>query len=387
MFFALALAAASANAAPPALSSGTISQSSESPPSAQPDAIGPQAAYIKDLSSSLERLLSILKDKPAHPLLFSANLVFARSDILPYIPTDALLQYVDALKEAGARRIDINLSIDPWRDHREEVIQKYDALVDHIHQAGLELAINPDYGAREDRTYSFDSWQADTLRYDADIARAYHPNIFIVVHEPTTLTARMGEDVLPRQWSVFAEKAIRIIKEASPQTRCGVGLLDYERENYLTPFLSVDGLDLLSLDIYTLRGLNTYNEMIAAAKAKGKAVYIEETWRPAYTDAGQALATKNLEDYTSSGVGDARYEAVDARWLIALARYASVWNLEAVTPFWTQTFFLYSPDGHTGGLDPDYNKEVISALHSGRRTQTFKTYQRLSHLLARQPSQ
>ncbi len=84
-----------------------------------------------------------------------------------------------------------------------------------------------------------------------------------------------------------------------------------------------------------------------------------------------------LEDIISKGTGDQAFQPLDAKWLEAMATYASGWGLEAVTPFWTQTFFLYLPED-AGGLDWSYNSKVVEALAAGKRTDTFRAYQGLA---------
>ena len=62
-----------------------------------------------------------------------------------------------------------------------------------------------------------------------------------------------------------------------------------------------------------------------------------------------------------------------SKWLETIALYASTWGLEAVTPFWTQTFFKYvKKDGDA--LDPNYNQQVIEAINKGKRTKTFEAF-------------
>ena len=183
--------------------------------------------------------------------------------------------------------------------------------------------------------------------------------------------------MLPRRWAGFAQKAIHAVKDADPNTRCGVALSDYERDNYLTPFLELNGLDLLGLNVFTLRGLPTFTRMAQAAQARGKAVYIAQTWRPTYLGA-QTPGRQSLEKDVSGGVGNAEFTDIDIKWLAAMTRYASTLGLEAVSPLWTQTFFLYVNGPPDGGLDPGYNKQVSAAVPSGATTLTYAAFQRLS---------
>ena len=77
-------------------------------------------------------------------LIFSANLVLAHAAFIKYFPLDVLMKYADALKEAGARRIDIYTNPAAWAQNDFATIAKYKALIEHIRKIGLEIAISPD---------------------------------------------------------------------------------------------------------------------------------------------------------------------------------------------------------------------------------------------------
>ena len=206
----------------------------------------------------------------------------------------------------------------------------------------------------------------------AELARRYQPDIFVVVHEPSTMASRMGEQVSPRDWRNFASRAAKIVKENSPNTRCGAGGLSWEKK-YFQAFLELKEIDVMTIDIYNLRGLKTYNKMIRQARKRGKPVYIEETWRPPYyvKQAGMTLDAVSMK-----GIGSTRYAGLDIKWLETITAYASTWDLEAVTPFWTQTFFKYA-DGDADALDPEYMRQVVDAIDHGKRTETFYAYKKL----------
>lgn len=337
-----------------------------------------QEQYLQELNQGLDQINALLKDKPVHPFTFAANLSLANSAVIAYVPTDVLLKAADALKEAGVTRVDLTLSVLPWKHDRENVTAKYDALIEHLHALKVKIALTPDYApAPEGRAgQTFAEWQKDALEWYPEWVRKYRPDVFMVVHEPTAMAARMKEEILPKQWAGFAQKAVQAVKDANPNIRCSVGLSGYERDNYLTAFLGINGLDILALDIFTLRDLKTDSQMIQTAQAQGKAVSIGETWRPTFV--GDNPESQSLEDHLSGGIGNAVFTDLDVKWLAAMTRYASAWNLESLTPLWTQPFFLYLNDPRAGGLDPTYNQQVIDAVRQGSRTKTFAAYQKLA---------
>jgi hypothetical protein len=211
------------------------------------------------------------------------------------------------------------------------------------------------------------------LRAYAEMARRYHPDVFMVIHEPTTMMGRMGIKVSPAEWANFAQKAAQVVKRESPNSRIGACGLFYERP-YFDAFLGINSIDVMALDIYDLKHLYVYNDMIRSAREAGKGVYIEETWRTPFLLPSQGK--QNLDVASSSGIGEERYQQVDGKWLETMALYASAWGLEALTPFWTPTFFKYvREDG--SAISYEYESKVASAVQKGERTETFRKYQEI----------
>lgn len=333
-----------------------------------------QDEYLDGMNEGLDQVIKKCRDQPQHPVAFRANLIFAHEFAIKNMPLETLTKYVDTLKEAGVRGVDINMGLFPWLDGHQETIQKYDALIQHIRDSGIQLAINPQYSPIVHRFDNFADWQAAALKVYPEIARRYEPEVFIVVHEPTTMAARLGVQVSPSEWRRFAQRGAEVVKEVSPGTQVGAGVLPEERA-YFDEFVSLKELDIISLDIYALRGLQAANKMIVVARERGKRVQIGETWRPPYyvPVAGQS---ETLDAISAKGIGQADFQALDAKWLEAMACYASAWDLEAVTPFWTQTFFKYTTnDGDA--LSAAYNKQVVEAINRGERTKTFEAFKEI----------
>jgi len=332
-----------------------------------------QETYIARMNQALDAMIARTSAPPKRPITFSFNLFYAHSGVIENMPLATLTRAVDAMVEAGVGRVDINMGLFPWATEQEHTIAKYDALIDYIREQALELAINPQYTPSVDGTMPFREWQTKALSMYRQVARRYHPEILTVIHEPTTIAARFGERIRPRVWAKFAQRAIRVVKQASPGTRTSVGVLSWEKP-YFKAFLRLQGLDAVGIDIYNLRGMAVYDEMIKQAHAKGLPVHIEETWRNTYFNPQR---DKSLEDKSARGIGDAQYQNLDIKWLTAMTQYANTRGLDAVTPFWMQTFFLYVNDAESGALNAQYNRRVTEAINLGRRTDTLAAYRAL----------
>jgi hypothetical protein len=349
--------------------------------------------HIAELGRGLDALRAELQGKPRHPLVFSVNLFFAHGGVVTRFPLETMLKCVDAFHEAGARRVDINPAIDPWRNNDTESIKKYDAVIAHIRRLGMQLAINPEVNHRHDKSETFATWKAAALKAYGEMARRYKPDVFAVIHEPTTMTARilpglvshetrgyvqsMTQAVDPPAWANFVKDAVDAVKSASPKTRCAAGVLYFERP-FFKAFVGLKNLDAISLDIYSLNGIRVYDAMIEAALRQGKTVYIEESWRETHTDPMWAKFT----NITPRPGGSAAFQKIDSKWLETLSQYASARGLEAITACGVtsmQCLFYYAADSHGGNLDPMYVQRVIEAIKRGERTKTFAT---LKHLTA-----
>jgi len=325
-----------------------------------------KSIYKRLLGNALRSSIEKFKPYAVRRLKFRVNLFFAHETAIKNTPLDVLKSKVDSFKEAGVYGIDINMGLYPWLDKDEETIKKYDSLIEHIRKQKLQLVVSPVYSVVYHKIKDYDDWCRKATSVWVEIARRYKPDIFVVIHEPTTQNTRMGLKFTPKQWAEFVAKTAKKIKEVSHKTECGAGVLHTEYE-YFKEFLKTEELKYISFDCYDLKGLKKVNEMIKEAKKANKIVYIEETWRPPHIPPKTA---KNLDSYMAEGIGLAEFADIDCLWLELITIYASIWNMDAVTPFWTQTFFKYVED-NGNALSKDYNSKVFEAIKRGERTKTF----------------
>ena len=339
-----------------------------------------ESQYISSLNSALDNLNAELSKLPQQPVIFSANLIVAHGVGVQRVPTKTLLEYIDALKAAGAQRIEFNPGVTSVDN--PEVMGKYDAVVKHIRELGLQVEINLEYARIGNRNTDmevqhFRDFAVPAVKACAQFAARYHPDYLVPVHEPVTMASRMGIRVGPAAWVAYLDAAIRAIKRASPNTRVGAGGLYFEAP-YYRAFAAMPNLDFLTMDIYDYTHFNIYDQMAQIAHAANKPVSIEETWRKAFTGPlpQNALST-GIQPLTIKGSGNADFEDLDAKWMKAMVLYASTHGMEAVTPFWSQSFFAYVISGPDRGTDPEYNQKVIQAIAQGQRTKIFEEYRSL----------
>jgi len=339
-----------------------------------------ESRYISSMSSDFDSLMAKLSKLPQQPVMFGANLILAHGVGVAGTPTKVLLDYIDALKAAGAQKIEFNPGV--MSVNNPEVMGKYDAVVKHIRELGLRVEINLEYARVGDRNSDmqvqrFQDYSVPAVNACAQFAARYHPDYLVPVHEPVTMDARMGLRTGPNPWAAYLDTAIRAIKRASPNTLVGAGGW-YAELPYYQAFAAMPNLDFLVVDIYELKHLDIYDRMVQLAHTAKKPVVIEETWRLPFTGPLPPNAIAGgLETITIKGVGNADFEDLDAKWMNGLVLYASTHGMEAVTPMYSETFFAYVTSGPDRPSDHEYNLKVVQALAQGQRTKIFEEYRSL----------
>ena len=219
-------------------------------------------SYINSFDTALGSLTGQYQAAPNSPVIIGANLYLAHGAIVAGVSTQTLLDYVDGLKAAGAQRIDFNPGLTTINNATSAA--KYDAVVQHIRQLGLELAINPEFnpgsGASSDGTVSsFQDFQTLATTAYQQLAARYQPDRFVIVHEPTTMAGRMGLTTTVADWDGFVTALAPIIKAASPRTLVGAGDYYGARPNgegnsteaaFYADFVANPALDFTTMDVY-----------------------------------------------------------------------------------------------------------------------------------------
>jgi hypothetical protein len=321
--------------------------------------------YGKAMAKALDDISA--KATPKTRVQVAANLFYAHEAFIERMPIDVLNKIVDAFADAGVKRVDINVGLFPWVDADKDTIAKYDAVVARIRSKGMQLALNPQYSPVKHKVSDLNAWRQSALPVFSSLAERYKPDIFVVAHEPTTMSARMQSKASVESWRDFVRDAAKTVKQKSPKSRIGAGGL-FEEERYFNAFVDLPEVEVLTLDVYRLVGLPKYAAMVKRAQSKGKPVYIEETWRPPYyTGRGGG----SIDQTAAKSVGDRTFEDLDIKWMRAISRWAGALGIEAITPVWMQAFFKYV-DGDGDALDPGYNRQVIDAIMRGERTKTYE---------------
>jgi uncharacterized protein (TIGR03437 family) len=334
--------------------------------------------FIASVNTAIGNLVATL-GTPTHPIVFGGQVVAAYGTRLYNEDLSVILDYIDGLKAAGVQRIEFNPGV--YTLTNASNVAKYDAIVWHIRELGLDLAINPEYETGEPAVSSFAQFQTQALATYQELASRYQPDNFVIVHEPDTMAGRMGITTGITDWHNFILAAAPVIKAASPHTRVGAGcvyntvLSDYNHENsYFADFVTIPALDFMTMDIYST-DFSQFSQWAQLAQQNGKGVYIEEVWAPHDVPVPLPANTgESLDELSIVGPANADFMAMDINWLHGMALFASANNMEAMTPFTTETFFLYGPAGSDKPDETSYWDADETAIQQGLLTATAQGY-------------
>jgi len=332
------------------------------------------SSYTASFTGTVASLTSQYAPAAKSPVIIGANLYLAHGAIVPGVDTQTLLDYVDGLKAAGAQRIDFNPGLTTINNSTSAA--KYDAVVQHIRQLGLRLAINPEFNAPGDGIItSFEQYQTMALAAYQQLAARYQPDRFVIVHEPTTMAGRMGLTTTVADWDGFVNALAPVIKAASPRTLVGAGDFYGARPNgqgnstelaYYADFVANPVLDFTTMDVYAddAGSIAQFAAWAQMAHMNNKLVYMEETARPQFLPDPLPAdwATQSNEAIAVYGSGYSAFAPLDAAWLAAMTAFASANGMEAMTYFQTNTLFLYVSSGVTDATSPTYIEALIAAV-------------------------
>jgi hypothetical protein len=181
--------------------------------------------FIDSTSGAIAAFQATLPTAPNNKVVLGGNLLYANGAF--YLlktppPLDILLEYVEGLKAAGAQRVDLNPAVTSINN--PAATAAYDALVAHIRELGMQLALNPQVAVGElGSSPSFQDFQDMAMTTYPALAARYQPENFVIVHEPTTMNARLGVTASVADWDSFIRAVAPLIHAASPHTRLGGG--------------------------------------------------------------------------------------------------------------------------------------------------------------------
>jgi L-alanine-DL-glutamate epimerase-like enolase superfamily enzyme len=309
-----------------------------------------------------EAIIQACRKQKLHKIEFRGNLTYACSSLLKMSSTDTwpwtfqagpvsvdrwvavVNAWVDGLKEAGFKGVDLNFGAYPWNGRDKVSLTKMEKAIERIQRDGLRVGFYPvPSGGMRD----FKAFTEVTAKWWAGLAERFQPDLITVAHEPLALSFFMASPPTLEQYTEFVKRTGEAVKKASPRTLISATLVPCtvpQELKFAERWATLPELEALSVDFYELRGFDRTNQVVAAAKAAGKRTFISETWRVAWWPKEFEREFPNSEIFwMGAGMGSEKYQPVDSKWIEMCAVYAAAWGMDAISPFWTQMLFKYLP--------------------------------------------
>ncbi len=348
----------------------------------------PVTQFIANVESTIANVTAGLKPVSG-TLIFGGQNIFAYGSAVPNWNPQIEIDYVDGLHASGVQRVEFNPAVTTINN--PTAVVNLDAMVMRTRQLGMLLAINPEFLVNEFQVTTFQDFVDMARQTYPALAARYKPDNFVIVHEPTTQTARMAITVTPAEWVTFVETLEPLIKAASPHTQVGAGDCSHCNEDaYFTAFAAIPTcnatnlqsgcIDFLTMDLYsdTTNDFTEDQNWAALAHASNKSVYMEETFAPHYLGpppaGGYQSNPGGAEAYTLIGGCNLIFAPMDAAWLAGMQQFDMANGMTAMTTFTTQAFFLYVTSGPDKATDPAYLREMAAALQNGQLTSLSSSY-------------
>ncbi|MGO4881205.1 MAG: hypothetical protein ACLP59_10325 [Bryobacteraceae bacterium] len=353
-------------------------------------------AFINAVETSVQIMLAGLPAvNSTQPLIYGGQNIFANGMSIHAWTPQLEIDYVDGLKAANVQRLEFNPAVTTIQNSSS--VANMDATVFHARQLGMMLAINPEFNPGELTITEFSQFQTVAIETYPALAARYQPDIFVIVHEPTTQAARMGITTQPSDWIAFIQAIEPLIKKVSPHTLVGSGDCSHCNEDaFFQAFAAMPNctadtigsgcLDRVSMDMYS-NSLADFAEdagWAETAHANNKIVYMEETWAPHDLPPGAGgfqSSPTGAEGESLVGSCDAVFVTLDQTWLSAMTDFDQTYGMESITPFTTQAFFLYvdAAAPYDEATNSTYLHEVATAISTGtpRLTPTGTFYSQL----------
>jgi uncharacterized protein (TIGR03437 family) len=337
--------------------------------------------FIDGVETAIATLDASLPTVKNEPMILGGGDIFAYGLSSQAWDPQLQMDFLDGLKAAGVQRLEFNPAVDIIANPK--AVANLDALVRHARQLGLLLAINPEFIIGDFNVTTFSDFTTMAMKTYPELAARYQPDNFVIVHEPTTQTARMGITATPAEWVAFVEAVEPLIKAASPHTRVGAGDCSHCSEDaYFAAFVVIPTctaanltsgcIDFMTMDLYSDDPADFVEDAgwAQTALADGKPVYMEETFAPHDLDtaeipSGGVQSNPNgAEAYSVVGTVDTVFEDMDQVWLAGIAQFDVAYGMEAMTTFTCQSFLLYvsAPVPLDESSNPTYLKQVAAAI-------------------------
>lgn len=304
---------------------------------------------------------AIIPEQKEKETKYGALLKYAHTYFLNHANESDQIIYYDALSEIDLDIIEFYIFPDEWKKYKNRYID----LVANIRDDGKEVYIGYKIGTYQQyKTYNdFQAYTSEAESTILEIVETLKPEYFSIVVEPDDIEKRAKLNVSDDEWVKHVDEIAKKIKNKNPQTNTIATTQAFDHELKLFRELaSLESLDKIGINPYFNAVVNISPEYLAKENViqtilevnKNKPVWFTEVWLlPSIVEIDKKIPNTKK-----------RNEVIE-QYLTNILEFAKENDIEYISPFYTEQFFLYSSD-----------KLVIDqALKDDLRTQAFYIYQ------------
>ncbi len=306
-----------------------------------------------------------------YPIIFAAELLPANSnrgtELLASQTLQSTILFLDRLRELGVQGVTIPVHYPlytPDFPHYQEYVQFYRQVVREIRERDMRLDIesavifaNTPFSAI-DFSYAgltFEEFKVERKQMIVAIIQDLQPDYLNLGAEPDTEYQLTGLKELnsPEKYTEYINYILDGLTRGN--TKIGAGIGTWGNLDYVTSLASNTSLDSIHIHVYPVTGnyLQKIGTIAEIAKQHEKGMILDEAWlyktdKP--SDDSVAASTEMFRRDLFSF-----WAPLDQQFLTAIVESALLYEIEYVSPFWTQLFFGYVDYSHETANMP-YNE-------------------------------
>jgi hypothetical protein len=354
-----------------------------------------------DYYTGLEKFNSFLdenKSDNAKPIIFGAELLAANSNrgqnLLNSITIPAVEATLKAFKEMGIKAVTMGIGFPVFTDdihQAKEYIDFYKKTAKLVRDQNMKLCvklhvlhsgiINLNSGVDLSKM-TIDKLKEAKKLMAQKVINDLKPDYLSLCGEPDFEAKLLGLEALadPKEYTALVKYIIKDLKRGKTLVGAGQGAwgtADYAKE------LAKLNLDFINIHVYPFgtKVFDVMNQICLAAKQNKKKIIIDEFWLYKLSK-GEDTSVNNRDNIYKKD-HYSFWQPVDKLFIEAMVRYASLNEIEFISPFWSNNFFAY--------LDylPEYdrlsyfqenikfNQTAADNMQTGKLSETGKFYSEL----------
>jgi hypothetical protein len=356
-------------------------------------------ANLKAALDSFDATLASKSSRPTNPITFSAELLAANGnlgeELLKPQVMDSVNLTLDRFQELGIQAVTFPIGYPlytPDYPRYQEYVTFFKQVVQEIRRRGMKVDIesavifaNTDFSpiTTSFAGLTFEQFKVEKEKMVANIINDLHPDYLDLGAEPDTMASLLGIKELndPAKYAEYVKYILQNINRGTTKIIAGLGTWD--DITYAKDVLSQTDIDCLALHIYPVVGdcLTKAISIAELAAQYKKPVVLDECWLYKVDTLPTRGVAATPEIFRRDSFSF--FAPLDQQFLADMVKFARLYNVQYISPFWT-TFFFGSVDYSATNANQTYTQLSAQAnliasgnMRNDKFTALGKYYQKL----------